>query len=264
MRISLHKFYHAIISSQAWVAFCFALFCKYFQLIHDWQNDTLIFISFFATLSVYNFAHWRSDKLRWRLIISVVSILICFYLGFKFLKFNLLISLSLLAIISIFYSWSFLKNNLRNIPYLKIFLIALVWSFAAILPVFIDFTLLNWYIIFLWISLFCYVIAITIPFDIRDVLVDKLSLKTLPQRFGIRKSVFLGYFLILVSAVFYEIYFSFSEHNWDMSFSISLVVVIIFLSLTKPFRSRYFTAFWLEGVSALPFLLYWILKYLNF
>lgn len=260
LKFLLHSFHHGIISSQVWVAFCFALFCKYFQIIHQWQNDALIYISFFGTLAVYNFAYWYFDKEKWRMFIFVISALICLYIGVNYLKINLFVVLGILALICLLYSISLRNFALRNIPHLKIFIIALVWSFVAILPGFMDLSNSGWYLIFLWLSLYCYVVAISIPFDIRDVFVDKMSLKTLPQRFGVRKSIFLGYFFILLSAIFYEIYFSFSEHEWDISFSISLIVVIIFLSLTKPFRSRYFTSFWLEGVSALPFLIYCILN----
>lgn len=150
----LPNIYHAIISSQAWVALCFALFCKYIQLINAWECDILIYLSFFATLFAYNLSHWVSDKEKWRFLIMMFSGLISLVLGFLYLKFQVILVLGVLAFISIYYSYAFNKKTLRNLPHVKMISIASVWSISAVLPVFNDVENLNFNLLNLILSLF--------------------------------------------------------------------------------------------------------------
>ena len=256
----LPNIYHAFIKSQAWVAFCFALLCKYVQLINDWNQDSLVFISFFATIFVYNFSHWIGDKASLRIPIIVITVLICFGIGVLYLDFSLFIILSLLAGISILYSWSFNPKTLRNMPRLKIFWIALVWTLVVIMPAFSTFQRLNNNLIWLAISIFCFTLAITIPFDIRDLSTDDENLKTLPQLVGIQRSIFLSLCLIFLSAFFMLTYFSYQVDVGTRAFLMSLSFATIILLMSRNSFNKWFTTFWVEGLSALPFVFYFILK----
>jgi len=81
-------------------------------------------------------------------------------------------------------------QNLRQIPFLKIFIIAITWVWVtAWLPLIItDSSIDPWHGIFLA-HRFFFIFAITMPFDIRDVYTDRNSdVKTLPSYYGIRRS----------------------------------------------------------------------------
>lgn len=256
----LPNFYHAIISSQAWVALCFALFCKYIQLINAWECDILIYLSFFATLFAYNLSHWVSDKEKWRFLIMIFSGLISLVLGFLYLKFQVILVLAVLAFISIYYSYAFNKKTLRNLPHLKMISIALVWSMTAVLPVFNDVENLNFNLLNLILSLFLFVVAITIPFDIRDLEQDEKTIKTLPQQFGVVGSIKLGVVFIFLSLILFLNYFSFKIDLDRLPFIITLFLALIFLLSSVKIKNKCFTSFWIEGLSALSFILFHILN----
>lgn len=252
----LTNLYHTFISSQAWVAFCFALLCKYVQVINAWHYDVLIYIAFFATLLAYNFAHWVSDKAKWRVLVMFISGLFCVVYGFWYLDFRVILVLGVLGAISIFYSYTIFDKTLRSLPNIKILAIGLVWSVTAVLPAIIDRQHWSPQIAFLALSLFFYVIAITIPFDIRDLDEDDASMKTLPQRFGVKGSILIGIISVILSALFYTYYISFDWAILHYEYLISLTFALVFLLWTRMVKNIWFTAFWLEGLSALPLLLH--------
>jgi len=90
--------------------------------------------------------------------------------------------------------------TLRQVPFLKIFVIALVWSIIIIGIPMLDTEHVNFkenVAIYLFIlallQVFFFVIGITIPFDIRDINYDREdNLKTIPTVFGIKKSLLIA------------------------------------------------------------------------
>ena len=81
------------------------------------------------------------------------------------------------------------KKNIRNHSQIKIFIVAFCWASVTVLfPLTneTDIDFLNSFLLF--IQRFIFVIAYTIPFEIRDLKYDSLNLKTMPQVFGIKKN----------------------------------------------------------------------------
>jgi len=108
-------------------------------------------------------------------------------------KLGVAIGLSVLYVIPIFPA----SNRLRDFNYVKIFLIAMIWAWIAMaIPHAIDTKLFY----LLLIEKFCFILAITIPFDIRDVQIDQnTEVKTLISALGIKKGKILSYLLIIVA-----------------------------------------------------------------
>ena len=80
---------------------------------------------------------------------------------------------------------------------MKIVWIALVWAFTVSV-----FTVGHWVSendIWLFLYCFTFIVAITIPFDIRDIDYDSKSFRTIPQLIGEVPARFLGFALIWVS-----------------------------------------------------------------
>ena len=74
---------------------------------------------------------------------------------------------------------------LRKTPYLKIFLIAFSWSFSTVALIYYESNLtLNSNVVLSIISRMFFIIAITIPFDIRDVEYDKKKTYMIPMLVG--------------------------------------------------------------------------------
>ena len=127
---------------------------------------------FFATLSVYNLFYyvWSRDKNK--LIIAILSIIPVALLTL-YLNIYSIFLLVILSLLSISYALPIKNKKLRDFPYLKIYIISFVWSASIVfLPIInvgkeISYTYILYFIIF-----FLYVMAITIPFDVRDYLRD--------------------------------------------------------------------------------------------
>jgi 4-hydroxybenzoate polyprenyltransferase len=146
-------------------------------------------------------SHWLNKKDQWK---QNHAIMIKFLLlgcglillwSIQFFSFITLLFIAHLGIISILYVLPIRYKNkfysLRNIPLAKIFFLSYVWASLTVIVPFLDNDLLsNIKVIQLFIERFLFVFAITIPFDVRDLLRDKKeSLKTLPISFGICRSL---------------------------------------------------------------------------
>ena len=73
------------------------------------------------------------------------------------------------------------------------------------------------------------IIAVTIPFDIRDLKYDSSSLATIPQKIGVRRTKYLGLMLLVLIV--------FSEFFKDEITAARIVVLIVISVLTGLFVS---------------------------
>jgi len=125
-----------------------------------------------------------------------------------FLKWKTIAVLCFIGGISVLYPFQILKpfgitTRLRDFPFIKIFLIALVWSATSVILPATE-SAINFnerkdiYIVFF--AQFIFILFITLPFDINDSKVDKTSdIKTIPSVFGVGTSKI----ICLILGVFY-------------------------------------------------------------
>lgn len=171
-----------------------------------------LFIVFFATLFEYNLHRlftliyskealtqekhqWLSTHLKTFYFIMVAST-IGFVIAALNAKPSVLEGLAPLAVLTLFYSIPFIriKNKLyklRDIPFFKTFLIALIWAVSTVmLPIWqSELNPDNLELFYLLTERFLFVFAICIPFDIRDIESDRASgLRTFPIIMGEKKS----------------------------------------------------------------------------
>ncbi len=142
--------------------------------------------------------------------------------------------------------------KLRNNGTLKIFSVAFVWAGLTVLvPDLGQLKFLIDIILFKFVFVLLYVLLLTLAFDQRDLLIDAHSLKTIPQRYqGKMKIIYLGIGLILLILS----KFVFSHHLlWIAPGMIGLSVY--FAMKSHEHRSFYYTAFWIESMPILWFLL---------
>jgi len=152
-----------------------------------------------------------------------------------------------------------IEISFRNFPGLKIASIAIAWSGISVLfPLYeaeFEFTSAVYLEFFQRIFI---LLAITIPFDIRDVNTDSKSLKTLPQVLGVSESKYVGLTLLLLFVLFAF----FSENISTSEVLITIVISIIaalFLWFSSPYKSRYYTCFWIEAIP-----IFWLILILLF
>lgn len=245
------------------------------------QWHPYLFLLFFATLVEYNTHRLvtvltnrialNSEKHRWvrenlKLFYAMVIIsLVGFVYAALQAKPKVLWYLTPVAIITIAYSIPIIGKNqsifrLREIPYLKIFLIAWVWSYSTIiLPVIeagIDFE--RKHVLWLLAERFFFVFAITLPFDVRDMAADRnAGLKTLPLALGEQRTktiAYLSLFLFLVISCIHA-FTSLSFLCWPIA--ISAISTYIFLSNDRIKNHPYYHYGMLDGTMLLQGVLVW-------
>jgi hypothetical protein len=184
-----------------WVSFCAFSLAFGFSIWVNYSNALNYSLAvFFSSLIVYSLANFRNKSLTFFLILTFFSI--CSFYFFLVSKLNLTstILLTISFIVSILYvlPQTFLK--LREIPFLKILIVATIWIITScIVPILNSKShFSNYFLIF---SIFLFLITNIIPFEIRDRKIDSSSLKTVAQVFGVKTSISIAFSLLLVSAL---------------------------------------------------------------
>lgn len=244
------------------------------------ENSVLAFL-FFSTLTIYNFSillkkpidfatspyrrvRWIFSHYRLNISITLVSVLSLIPLFFL-LSFNAKILLFFLGFISFGYGFPLfkIKNSkiaLRNIPGLKLFLIAFVWSISTVALPIVEINETHYSvtpfadIIILCLKRFLFVAAITVPFDIRDLFQDQsYNLKTIPTIFGEQKAYFFCQILLLGYIILLFLFNNnFDNDFFALTFTILLTGWLIFKSDWK--KNEYYYFCYLDGTLILQWI----------
>ena len=252
------------------------------------QWHPYLFIIFFATLFEYNLHRLitvvtnkealNSDKHKWvrenlkgfylLVFLSVTGFVCVAFLAKK----EVLIALAPIAAITVFYSLPIFGNKrtifrLREIPYLKIFLIAFVWASSTILLPIIQSgnTFDRTQVVAIFVERFFFVFAITIPFDIRDIVADKQAgLKTIPLLLNENKSLAISYLSLFVFFIISFFHYQMLDYWFIiLPLSISALTTLMFLNSKKIRNVTYYHYGILDGTMLLQGLLVLMFYYLN-
>lgn len=271
-----------LLFSNVFIAFCaVAQVLVTYQLLHVKPDKHVLALIFFATLAMYNYSillakpknpekspfrriRWIFSHAQLTITISVIAVLSLIPLALS-LSVPSQILLFFLAFISIAYnlpvfSFNDKKFGLRNIPGIKLFLIALTWSLSCVLLPVLELesreivAVSTRDTILLIAKRFLFVAAITVPFDIRDLFQDRTyELKTIPVMLGERKA----YFICLLLLIIYLVLLFLFNKQFDSNFightlTIILTVWLIFKSEWE--RNEYYYFFFLDGTLILQYL----------
>ncbi|WP_400081061.1 hypothetical protein [Winogradskyella sp. R77965] len=230
----------------------------------DYDKNVLYFV-FFATVTGYNFVkyfgvakfHHRSLA-SWLKVIQVFSfiafIAMCNY-AYK-LQFNTLLILSIFGLITFLYAIPLMpmryfrdsQKNLRQIGGLKIYVIAIVWTYTTVfLPLMDNDIDINTDVVVTSLQRFIFVIVLMLPFEIRDLNYDSLKLATIPQKIGIKKTKIIGVLLLMV--FFMLDYFKDKLDGYTiLSTLIITFITLLFIIFSNKNQSKYYSAFWVESL----------------
>jgi 4-hydroxybenzoate polyprenyltransferase len=144
-------------------------------------------------------------------------------------------------------------TTLRQLPFLKIFVIAFVWSIVIIVIPFteisVDINLFSVLQKIPWLSfsaVFCFVVAITIPFDIRDMEFDrKDQIQTIPTSLGLKKSVLISVLFALCSFLCWLFIGEIKNHILPLG--LGYLITILLILATNEKRNEFFYAGWIES-----------------
>lgn len=265
---NVFKIIHLVLFGNIYVALG-AVFLIQSTSVQLQLNNSLFaysFLVFFSTLFIYNVQRFfykpQKDKslnsIRRKWIFEhqgfVKTLAIIGFLGvgvaYFFNNANVVYYLSPLLILSLFYFSS--AFQLRKSPFFKLLTLVTVWTVVtAIVPVLLlDGNLLDKQILAHFALRFCFMMAICIPFDIRDLQVDMADeVSTLPHLIGEDKArwtalLFMMAYLIIVS---WEYTSGMTGGKMTTALTLSAVInsVPIFLSSSR--RNEYFYVAWLDG-----------------
>jgi hypothetical protein len=220
------------------------------------DKDLLLFI-FLGSITGYNFVKYAgiarlhhaslARNLKLLQIFSFFCFLAFVYFAFQQELKTILVS-GILGVFTLLYAIPPGKNkqNLRNRGGVKIFIIAMVWAgVTVILPV-IDQA--GFYkVIITFFQRFFFVIAITLPFEIRDLKFDSGDLNTIPQQTGIANTKRIGYILLALMLAFEFLKPGASIINF-IALSMTLLISAFFIKAAEVDQHKYYSAFWVEGI----------------
>jgi len=217
------KVLSALVYSHMWIALCAcAMVAQTFHHYgYDWTTEPLVWLTFGGTLFIYaihrivglnklkalnfdlnpRYISIESSR-NFVLIFGVLGAIVA-ALAFFRLSYTTQLYLTLPTAISVLYVSPILgnKKRLRDVGALKIFLIALTYALVSVVLVTaeIDHPLDNG-IWLMFIEKFIFILAITLPFDLRDLEIDQLgSARTIPMIIGYRKTIFLSLGLLWIA-----------------------------------------------------------------
>jgi hypothetical protein len=94
------------------------------------------------------------------------------------------------------------------------------------------------------------VLVLMLPFEIRDMQIDKPSLKTIPQRFGVKPTRIGG---VLASLLFFLLTFLKDTYALPevLAKAVLFFILIMVMRVTRKKQAPYFASFWVESAPML-------------
>ncbi len=219
---------------------------------------------------------WFRQRRRVMLTVAVICGLAALFIGYPFAP-DLLRTLWPAGVVGLLYVIPFdlaggRTIGLRRVPGMKAFLIAFVWAMiVAGLPVALHGReLFSDVAFFLLVLQFCYVLALDIAFDVRDLPHDIGSLRTLPQLFGMRAARAIAVLFLLPWPVYLVARFLASRAGPDhegvtgaglLLPLIGFLATMLLVARADPRRGERYYAFLLDGTFVVIPLLAWIGSY---
>ncbi len=269
---ALKRFFDFILFGNIYVAFAAVCLIQSTVVQIGLSNHLYFYsiLSFFATLFVYNlqrifYSSQKDNSLlsirrKWifenQFSIKILSIigLVGVAVSFFYNDYSIIFYLSPLLILSIAYFLPFVK--LRKNTWFKLFTLAVVWTMVtALVPSLLinpnPFSTNN---ILHYFVRFFFIISICIPFDIRDMEVDKSeSVFTLSQKLGENRTRWIAVVCMLIYISLISIEFLCEMFTVKIFIALMITAIInatiVFMSSSK--RSEYFYTALLDGTMIL-------------
>lgn len=252
---------------------------SWFEFTGNWWNAPLFIFTLGSTLVIYNLNmisglkelkelgtdserhHWCMENEKLMKGTLLIGLLMTAG-SVRFLNWHIWLFMIPLTLVALSYAAPIVRRQanrirIREIGLWKIFLIGIVWAgMTVILPAVDHYGLQqlsepkSW---ILGIERFLFIIAITVPFDIRDLINDaKKGVRTIPSTIGWFRSVLLAETLLLLFLflVWWRIG-SDSQIFWG--YLLSTLATMFAVSYAHPKRNDMYCSFWIEGTMILLF-----------
>lgn len=227
------------------------LLYNFHRFAYDVRLDSIL--GFFSSLQSIRFKSYEKVIVFLSLITEVT---LCF-----FLQFNTLVALFCIAIPAIWYSVPFpgRVKRLRELPAVKMPLLAFVWAFSTVLIPALDSHLpLD---LFLWSQFFArwlFVFALCVPFELRDVEFDRSKLvRTIPVVLGEARTKWLGLLAVLAELAIHQLQFrsNYIDSNKLIVLIVTSIIAAVWIIFYGKLKGKYFYKLLVDGTMILRFLL---------
>lgn len=258
-----------LIYSNVWVALCFScLVCLGFELREVTFEWAYLLFGFFAVLGVYNLQRWiklithdtGSSRDQWLLqrknpllLFGLLSLVLSAIFYFNSFYFDWKV-IGICSVLTFMYlppkKLQFLE--LRKFPIVKLLLVGFVWSILS-LP---DLLLLEDY----WVmaSRAIWILAITIPFDLRDIYKDqKDGIRNIASIIGLKRSSMFSSILFLIGFIGELV----ALYYYPRPFIPVIIIAYFILNSAKRNSKDWYTAGLIESIPAMYFLNYLFTSY---
>lgn len=276
MAVLIRRFLNFLLFGNVYVAL--GALCLVQSTVIQLQLSSHLFayslLVFFSTLFVYNFQRvfyvqqqnkaLHSIRRMWIFEHPALIKLLAFIgfagvaITFLYIDFHLILYLSPLLLLSLAYFAPFIK--IRKHAFFKLLTLVIVWTMVtAIVPIHLaHLNILDTKNLLHILIRFCFMCAICIPFDLRDLKIDKAdNVSTLPQLLGETPTRILAFaFMILYNVLIVIAY--------GLHFMPSLVFIVLLISalintvlvwMSNSQRSEYFYVAGIDGTMILQGLL---------
>lgn len=169
------------------------------------------------------------------------------------------INIGLPGLIGFWYVFPLWKGKrLRDLPFLKLFAIAIVWVWMTCYLPGVGHDIET---VFYWGLLsekFLFILGITLPFDVRDKEVDSVNqVKTIPILIGEKKSIWLSVVFLILAISIVVILFCLGFYTQYMLFALvlSYLISIIIVHFTGIHLHDYFFTGLIDGTLIVQFIL---------
>lgn len=243
---------------------CATLFLYNFSLILSKPKDYKI--------SPYKRVHWFFSHYQLIIGISAIAFILIIPLV-STLSLNSFLLLAAISVLALSYNSPILRFGnhrfgLRNMPGAKLFIIASVWACSCVwIPIMelrSEGLTISTTDTFLLVSKrFLFVMAITLPFDIRDLYQDRsFHLKTIPVLIGKKNSMRLCQILLIAYTLFL---FIFADTISSEIVALGLIALLtnFLIFNTKLKKNEYYYFLLLDGTLLLQFIATWMVNNLS-
>jgi hypothetical protein len=199
---------------------------------------------------------------NWLKLSTILSFLILLYLV-KDLSKDSWFVLALSSFFGVLYVQKELLPISRENGWIKAFLVSLVWALVtAVLP----FTLVHedWFgleIVLLFFSHSFLVLALLVPFEIRDMRVDQLMMPNLAQQLGVQKIKWVGYLSLILSIILWMLATS-QEVCFQSAYLIFYFLTVALIAGARIDRPQNYTSLWVEAIPIFLLVSVWLLGFL--
>lgn len=279
------KFTNFLLYSNIYIAFCAVAMTAQTLYIYDINIKTspaLLGLVFFSTLVIYALHRLVSlSKIDKSLEVERFNVIgtykqhIQIYAGlgilgggvcFFYLNRPTQYALLLPALLSLGYVIPFMGNKklrLRDVHFVKIFLIAIVWSYVTVLLPFLECEItIGFRELGILLERVLFIFVITLPFDLRDWEIDQRNqVRTIPATIGVKNTLRLAFITLVIWVLLvFKIY--------NLSIALALLIsgistgILVYYS-PKQKHDYYFTAL-MDGTMILQYVLVLLSVYFLF